>query len=393
MCDVKISVIIPIYNCQLYLVKCLESVLNQTLTEKEIILVDDGSTDESGTICDLYAEEHTNVIVLHTENMGLLHARYNGLSVARGEYVTFVDADDWIAPEMYSVMLSQIESYDMIGCQIIRYFDESKIAPEQLVYEPGVYRKADIANCIIPRMLWDSSTNRWAMDPSLCSKIFKRDMLLEQFKNVNSLDCYYGEDSVITYPYLLQADSIKLLSESFYYHRQRETGEIPSYIKDEQFVDKTYRVYQYLKDVFKQSGNWAILEVQLEHFFINSIALKKMCFQETLGELYPIFPFNDVKKFDNVILYGAGKLGKAYIKQNEEQQFCNIVLWVDRNYKKINIPGYEIVGIDKIDTIIFDYIIIAIDVRDAAFKVKQELIEKGVKEEQIIWHSIRRDSF
>lgn len=393
MKGMKLSVIIPIYNCQLYLVRCLESVINQTLIEKEIILVDDGSTDDSGKICDLYAAEHKDIKVLHTKNMGLLRARYNGLLVATGEYVTFVDADDWIAPNMYSVMVSQIESHDMIACQINRYFDENNIVADQLAYEPGVYNKDEISNCIIPRMLWDSATNGWALDPSLCSKIFKKEMLLSQFENVKDLSCYYGEDSVITYPFLLKANSVKLLMECFYYHRQRETGEVPSYIKDEQFVDKTYGVYQYLKHTFKKSNYWEVLENQLEHFFVNSILLKKKCFSETTRELYPIFPFESIKKTDNVVLYGAGKVGRAYMKQNEEQQFCNIVLWVDRNYERINVPGYEVVGLDRIGTVSFDYILVAIDLRNMAFIVKQELMEKGVKERQILWHSIRRDSF
>ena len=388
-----LSIIVPIYNKENYIERCIESIINQNYPAKEIVLVDDGSTDTSGIICDVFAQNYDNIVVLHTENMGLLHARYNGILVARGEYVTFVDADDWIAPNMYGAMLSQIESYDMIACQINRYFSEDNVISDQLVFDSGVYKKEGISNSILPRMLWDSTINRWALDPSLCSKIFKKDKLLTQFENVNNLDCYYGEDSVITYPFLLQADSVRLLSECFYYHRQRGKGEIPSYIKDEQFVDKTYRVYQYLKDVFKKSSYWDILEAQLEHFFVNSISLKNMCFHEKTGEICPIFPFIDVKQIDKVILYGAGKLGKAYMKQNEEQHFCNIVLWVDRNCGKINVPGYEIVGLDKIETVAFDYIIIAIDVRDTAYKVKQELMEKGIREDQIIWHSIRRDKF
>lgn len=107
-----ISVIIPVYNVDNYLEKCLNSVIAQTFTELDIILVDDGSTDSSGAVCDRYAKLDTRIRVVHTENCGLSVARNTGLSLATGSYIGFVDSDDWIKPDMFAMLYSTLIQHD-----------------------------------------------------------------------------------------------------------------------------------------------------------------------------------------------------------------------------------------------------------------------------------------
>lgn len=106
-----ISVIVPIYNVELYLQKCIDSILGQTYHNLEIILVDDGSPDRCGAICDEYAQKDSRVKVIHKENGGLSDARNAGMSIMTGEYVAFVDSDDWIEPEMYERLMALLEYY------------------------------------------------------------------------------------------------------------------------------------------------------------------------------------------------------------------------------------------------------------------------------------------
>ena len=105
----KISVIVPVYNVEKYLRKCIESILNQTFREFELILVDDGSTDSSGKICDEYALKDSRIKVIHKENGGASSARNAGLDVAKGEYIGFVDSDDWIEMDMYGELYRLIK--------------------------------------------------------------------------------------------------------------------------------------------------------------------------------------------------------------------------------------------------------------------------------------------
>ena len=99
-----ISIIVPIYNVELYLEKCIESIINQTYKDIEVILINDGSTDKSGIICDKYAKIDDRIIVLHKENGGVSSARNKGLDIAKGDYIAFVDPDDYIEPNMYEEM-------------------------------------------------------------------------------------------------------------------------------------------------------------------------------------------------------------------------------------------------------------------------------------------------
>ena len=110
--DALISVIVPVYKVEQYLPKCVESILAQTYTNLEILLVDDGSPDNCGAICEEYARKDPRIKVIHKENGGLSSARNAALDIARGEYIGFVDSDDWIQPEMYETLLSGIKKND-----------------------------------------------------------------------------------------------------------------------------------------------------------------------------------------------------------------------------------------------------------------------------------------
>lgn len=115
----KISVIVPVYNVELYMKKCIESLIGQTYPNLEILLVDDGSTDATGQICDRYAEKDNRIQVLHKENGGLSDARNYGIDRARGSLLAFVDGDDWIHPQMYELMsgVMECQNADVVTCQ------------------------------------------------------------------------------------------------------------------------------------------------------------------------------------------------------------------------------------------------------------------------------------
>ena len=107
----KISIIVPVYQAEKYISKCIESIVNQTYKNLEIILVDDGSTDRSGEICDEYGKKDNRIVVVHNKNKGVSVARNCGLDIATGDYITFVDSDDYIDLQMYSEMMKVVEKY------------------------------------------------------------------------------------------------------------------------------------------------------------------------------------------------------------------------------------------------------------------------------------------
>lgn len=149
----KISIIVPVYNAEKYLRECVESVLHQTLSDLELILVDDGSTDSSPAFCDAFAAQDVRVKVIHKPNGRAASARNAGLRIASGDYVAFVDADDWISPDMYEKMLQT--NADVTLCDYVRFQGEKQVPFTQPNIEAGFYHKAQFRKKIYPHLVMD----------------------------------------------------------------------------------------------------------------------------------------------------------------------------------------------------------------------------------------------
>ncbi|MCI9094403.1 MAG: glycosyltransferase [Dorea sp.] len=382
-----LSVIVPIYNAETYLRKCIDSILHQTYTPLEIILVDDGSTDSSRSICIFYAKKYNNISTIHIRNSGITKARLKGIEQARGSRVTFVDADDWIDKDYYQSVCTNDDS-DIIATEIYSYGEEYTIKRD-LFLEEGIYNRERILEVIVPNMLWNSELGHWGIEPSLCTKIFRKGKILQELKKVEKVGSNYGEDSMVTFPLMFTIDKLKVVKKAFYYHRQRKQGEIAEYIKNDNFIIKVHKVYEYLAKAFKMAGYYNVMKQQLDNFYIQSIDLKKQCYPNCEYGFAAIFPFESVTRESKVILYGAGTLGRQYIDQNSEYNFCNIILLIDQNSKNGTYKSYSVEKPEIIRQYSFDFIIIAIDNYYIAMDVKKKLSEMNVPENKIIWQSTR----
>lgn len=159
----RISIIVPIYNVGSYLKQCIESILGQTYPYIDVILVDDGSTDNSGKVCDKYAQCNDNIRVIHKENGGLIRARYTGLCSASTEYVLFVDGDDWIISDTCLQFMEAANRYspDIVISGWTEYWSDNHYRSHMDIgYEEGFYNKEDIRNKILGTMLWDEKINK-----------------------------------------------------------------------------------------------------------------------------------------------------------------------------------------------------------------------------------------
>ena len=155
-----ISVIVPVYNVEKYLDRCMKSILQQTYHRLEIILVDDGSTDASAAMCDAYARRDSRIRVVHKQNGGLSDARNAGLELAAGDYIGYVDSDDWIEPDMYEYLLENALKYqaDIAVCgRVERYVDKEVVRGfseiEVLAREPAL--KYLLQNDLLQNYAWD----------------------------------------------------------------------------------------------------------------------------------------------------------------------------------------------------------------------------------------------
>ena len=243
-----LSIIVPIYNVELYLRQCLDSILRQTFEDFELILVNDGSTDNSPNICDDYAARDARIIVVHKENGGLVSARKAGLSIAKGKYIGYVDSDDWIEADMYQALCDAAQAFnvDIVICDIIENYQDYEVKATQVV-KPGLYQKDRMIEEVYPIMLYAGQYYQFGLFPSVSNKLFKKS-LLEKFQYQVDDQIRMGEDVACTYPSLLNAKSIYLLDKQYLYHyRQNPSSMTASY--DQQFFEKTLVLYKHLREL------------------------------------------------------------------------------------------------------------------------------------------------
>lgn len=390
MSQKALSVIVPVYNVEQYIEKCVNSILKQVFPILNIILVDDGSTDNSGVLCDLLAEKAKCIKVLHIEHSGITIARLTGVRAADTDWITFVDADDWISEDAYTDLLT-CEGSDVVITGICRYIDSKHQVLQMPHFEEKVYDKKQIEREIMPTMLWCPEVGDWALDPSLCTKLFKREIVLTQLEKVSKVGSNYGEDSAVVFPIMLHATNIRICKKIYYFHRQRISGTIAPYIEDEDFISKLHNVYALLKAQFQEAGYWEIMKGQLDCFYINAIELKKRCYEYPLLECSAYFPIDKILPKSKVILYGAGNIGKQYWDQNNLYQFCEIVSWVDLKLTGQQVRTCTIENPESIKKLQFDYVLIAVDNYFIARMIFSYLCELQIRKEKIIWHSLRSD--
>lgn len=213
--EIRLSIIVPVYNAQLYLEECIDSLEKQTVLKRQIILVDDGSTDASGEICDQLQKKYNDVQVIHTENGGSAKARNVGLSVAKGTYLGFVDSDDYIAPNMYELMIQMLEKYDadIACCNWYRHFDEPG---KQYRLEEDVHCKIKEEQSFETQACMKRLFLNEGMTYSPCDKVYKRCLFDGVFFPE---DAMYAEDIPCIYQVLKRAKRVVHTGETLYFYR------------------------------------------------------------------------------------------------------------------------------------------------------------------------------
>lgn len=259
-----ISIIVPIYKVEKYLEKCLNSILAQTYKNIEIILVDDGSSDNCPAICNSCAEKDNRVKVIHKQNGGLINARKSGLEIAKGEYIGFVDGDDWIEPDMYSLFAQIIEKYspDMVLSDF--YYDNgTTLENSNQLFEQEFYDKNDLKNKLYPKMLFSGTYYKFGVNPCCWSKLYKKELLE---KNLHLVDgrIKMGEDAAFTYPCLLDAESVATVKKPQYHYIINPNSMTKSY--DKNLKDIIFLPYERITQKCRECG--ADLSKQSDYYLL-----------------------------------------------------------------------------------------------------------------------------
>lgn len=240
----KLSIIVPIYNVGLYLNECVESLLMQSYSNIEIILVNDGSSDNCGVLCDNLALANPSIKVIHQENKGLPHARNAGLNMATGDYVGFIDSDDYISKDMYRTMIERLEATesDMVVCNF-QTFNKFSNNPFQERYKDEV-------------ILFDESDTlkfyQCALDSS-CNKVYRGNIIKDSELWFEDKSIVAQEDYWFLVRYCSHISKIATISEPYYHYRERKSS-ISKSRSDEDIVLRCLHFMEISRDYIKKCG-------------------------------------------------------------------------------------------------------------------------------------------
>lgn len=376
-----VSIIIPVYNNDKYLEECLNSVLQQKYDAMEIILVDDGSTDDSLLICKKYAKHDKRIKVIENQHMGSIEARRSGMLAAIGQYCMFVDSDDWIADDLLSSLSAYIEdgSFDMIHYNMVSVNGDLE-TPWTYTIKDGVYDGNEL-QVIYSKMMFDFKVGNPGIIQSLATKLIKRELLEDVMQNLDGR-ITLGDDAAVVYPAMLKSNKIFITNRVYYYYRRNMQS--LCHVRDLDRLKKIYFFKMYMQKIYENYDKKYDLKRQLQAYLIHFIGIGlRDLLDINMHEVYRV-PVK-IEPSTKVILYASGKVGQAYYRELTDLK-VNVVAWIDKNTYDQVVFDQRIVKPEEIRNIEFDLLLIAVKNQAVANDIRLDL-EKNfqIPSNKIYW--------
>lgn len=383
--NVKVSIVVPVYNTEQYLQRCFNSICGQTLKEIEIILVDDGSDDGSGKICDAYAAKDTRIHVIHQANGGLVSARQAGLGVAIGEYIGFVDSDDWVEPDMYQALyeLAVSNKADVVVEGIVDEIgDECWRRLNTLPH--GKYETVKEKETLCGSMISCKNFFCLGIQPYLCNKLVRRDLA---FLHINKVprSIQVGEDAAAMYPMFAQAGVIVVSDTAHYHYCHRDMSMMQDNRQEEREYENAVLLQSFLEKRFQELGVYERMREQLRRYAVNNLLTRTYgkCVEMNRGGV--LFPFVDIFPEDTIVLYGAGAFGQAVYQYVASYEKWKMKAWIDQRALAYQRLKLEVRTLEEVEIEESDKIVVAVLSETAYWQIRETLMRKGVELQQIKW--------
>lgn len=381
-----ISIIVPIYGIDRYLGLCIESIINQTYKNLEIILVDDGGKDRCPDICDLYASKDKRIKVIHKANGGLVSARKAGLQESNGSYISYVDGDDWIGPGFIESMYSStfFSNADVVCAGFTKdLFSKSSTFTNTI--PSGVYDGEKLEN-LKKHMISCGQYYCPGITTYVWNKLFRREILIDAQMNIDNR-ITIGEDAAVTYPVLFKSNIISVIDNIAYHYRQREDSMLKQSSSYSQEAQKLKYLYSYLikwADETKPNFN---LHSQVNEFILANAIMRSG------GKL----PHDDFSTFDKeyfnkkVVIYSAGTFGQQLVNRFYSSGHCKVVGWIDDDYWEYRRCCLNVDPVQTIVSLDYDYVLIAKVDGAVVSDIKRQLLDFGVDEKKILTINVPDD--
>ena len=351
----RISVIVPIYNVASFLPKCIESILGQSFADFELILVNDGSPDNSHEICLHYQEVDKRIIIINKQNGGLLSARKAGLECAQAEFISFVDGDDWIDVDFLASMYRIVELYqvDLVISGYIRAFEgrNEKMKP---LHKQGIYSSSSLTE-LLNNMLNTSTFFQHGVSTYVWNKLFRRALLAEILYHVPN-EITMGEDAAITYSYIPLCSSIGITHSCNYFYRQRVNSMVKAIQSSELERSHLINLVSYLSSALLEKFDKAKLRRDLIYYLYSQALVR---FGGLISDSESHIPFQGMKKGDRVLVYSSGTFGQRLVAFNNIHNVFQLTSWIDLDHVESNDLGLQVDSPFSKITKEYDSIIIA----------------------------------
>lgn len=369
--DELISIVVPIYNGERYLAECLDSIQAQDYRRIEIILVDDGSTDGTAEVCQRYVADDQRFRYIYQENGGQNAARKTGVEHAAGDWVMFVDADDFVTADYCSSFLNlQHETGADIVFGILQRYLNRKYGRKSKVLSDILSGEDVLESFIKPRSFEINLGG--AMIPVLYRKRIIRDALRKV-----DLRIRYAEDWACTIYSLCQARKVAFLPQVVYFYRQAESSCCHTHTKSGVLDQKLLRYF--LLHTIAGLKNELVIQHKINWLIVNNLLLSGY---EYFSDFPGLYPFGEIASGNRVVIYGAGVFGEELHDKFPQ----NLVLagWVDRQAAYYQSLGKSVSPVEDLSEMSFDYLVIAVTNPDTSEGIMRDLQEKRIPAEKIL---------
>lgn len=376
----KISVIVPVYNVEKYVSKCISSVLKQSYSDFELLLVDDGSTDDSGKICDMEAGSDSRIKVIHTTNAGVVAARRTGINSAGGDYIVFIDGDDWVEPDYVSNFVKEIKSHQCDVVWSVSFCSDKDDHSQLQTWQEMVgkdYSSDESQNKMYQYVMGMSGFQN-EIEYSACMKCIKTCLASSASKHVIT-DIHRGEDMLFSLYLLDSADSVRFVRNDGYHYVQRPGSNTNK--QDGYSYDEYLRLQDAVGAFACTTKSFGLKSVASGYLLITYM---NYFFGRKQGDKDYLFPFMRVHRNSRLIIYGAGRIGSQIMSFLSGRNDYTVVTMIDGHNNGKVMSGITIEGREAIEKYDFDYVILATNRSMFMHEMKEYLLSRGIDEDKIV---------
>jgi glycosyltransferase involved in cell wall biosynthesis len=375
-----ISIIVPAYNVENFLPNCIESIITQTYSNFELIIVNDGSTDLSGDICNSFAKNDVRIKVIHQENKGLVKARQSGLQLASGKYVLYIDGDDYVESRFCELLIKETYNFDadiVIGGYIRNY--RGRMITVKNILPAGRYENDEIEK-IWDKMIFTGDFFSHGISTYSWGKLFKRDILIPIQMAIPS-NITIGEDAACVYPFISKSSKLVITSASNYHYIQHQSSMLKSFTNVKSEIEKLSSLFSFMLDFFKGHKFFEKFYLQLKPYFLSQLMIRSGgLLKNNNGQNLLIG--NIVNLNEKIAIYNSGTFGQKIFRRLNEEKFENVI-WIDEDADLCNQDQLPVHDPKILNSLEFDKIFIASLNPFYINKVQNELLLLGYTNDKI----------